>query len=235
MNTLIQQQQQQQIASSNPSLSQQQQQQQHIQALTEKSDSSKQGKENGATNNNNVRLVPSGKVYRQLFEAQVWLLFFFNLFLTWFTFNLIIIILKIKVQLSEAYEKVKEKYRQNPPNVLVASETSIPLIREGRSNFVLFVSLLINWIIVNLKDTRGIGILNAQGQEWIQADTNEIYTQNPIYLKYPFIFNLLILFLKSYIKIKNVRYKSDEKKINAIKEKKRAEREDVAILPDTVG
>ncbi len=53
-----------------------------------------------------IRLVHSGKVYRQLFEAQV--------------------------QLSEAYDKVKEKYREHPPQVKL-SEDSIPLVHEGRS------------------------------------------------------------------------------------------------------
>ena len=90
MNTLIQQQQQQQqqqqhhqekLPTSAPAslLHLSQQQQQHIQALTEKSDSSKQGHNQGSINGSNaannatasVRLVPSGKVYRQLFEAQV--------------------------------------------------------------------------------------------------------------------------------------------------------------------
>ena len=56
----LQQQQQQQALS--------QHQQQTLQALSEKSESSKQ---QGGAGNNTVRQVPSGKVYRQLFEAQV--------------------------------------------------------------------------------------------------------------------------------------------------------------------
>ena len=46
-----------------------QQQQQHLQALNEKADSSSKTNPGGLYNT--VRLVPSGKVYRQLFEAQV--------------------------------------------------------------------------------------------------------------------------------------------------------------------
>ena len=53
-----------------------------------------------------TRTVQSGKVYRQLFEAQV--------------------------QLSEAYDRVKDKYNENPPEIKV-KEDQIPLIREGRS------------------------------------------------------------------------------------------------------
>jgi len=53
-----------------------------------------------------VRLVHSGKVYRQLFEAQV--------------------------QLSDAYEKVKSKHEQHPIEIRVPDE-GIPLVKEGRS------------------------------------------------------------------------------------------------------
>jgi len=53
-----------------------------------------------------VRLVHSGKVYRQLFEAQV--------------------------QLSDAYEKVKSKHEQHPVEIRVPDE-GIPLVKEGRS------------------------------------------------------------------------------------------------------
>lgn len=52
------------------------------------------------------RLVPSGKVYRQLFEAQV--------------------------QLSDALQNVKNKFQENPPQVKL-TDKSIPLVRESRS------------------------------------------------------------------------------------------------------
>ena len=109
MSTLIQQHQQQQQQQQSSQIQQQQQvlsqhQQQQLQAFTEKSESSKQ-QQSGA-GNNSVRLVPSGKVYRQLFEAQV--------------------------QLSDAYDKVKEKYKENPPHVKL-TEDNIPLVKEGRS------------------------------------------------------------------------------------------------------
>ncbi len=56
-------------------------------------------------------------------------------------------------------------------------------------------------------------MLTSEGKEWIQADSNEIYTQNPLYLK----------------------HLSDENKIRISKHKKLREKEEVAILPDQVG
>jgi hypothetical protein len=73
---------------------QQQQQQHHHQRLK------KLEKLKGET-----RTVQSGKVYRQLFEAQV--------------------------QLSDAYDKVKEKYNDYSPEIRI-NEDQIPLVREGR-------------------------------------------------------------------------------------------------------
>ncbi len=57
------------------------------------------------SNNTGVRLVHSGKVYRQLFEAQV--------------------------QLSDAYDKVKLKQEHHPAEIRVPDE-GIPLVKEGR-------------------------------------------------------------------------------------------------------
>lgn len=79
----------------------QQQQQQQQQAQLHHQRLKKLEKLKGET-----RTVQSGKVYRQLFEAQV--------------------------QLSEAYDKVKEKYAENPPQPRL-TEDQIPLVREGRS------------------------------------------------------------------------------------------------------
>lgn len=67
------------------------------------------------SNKYDPRLVPSGKVYRQLFEAQV--------------------------QLSDAYDRVKEKYRENPPQVKI-TENNIPLVNEGRSKRFKFKSFI---------------------------------------------------------------------------------------------
>ena len=65
--------------------------------------------------------------------------------------------------MSEAYEKVKEKYRENPPQVKV-TEDNIPLVKEGRA-------------------LRGNGTLTAEEHEWINANSNEIYSHNPVYEK----------------------------------------------------
>lgn len=95
--------------------------------------------------------------------------------------------------MSEAYEKVKEKYREHPPEVRV-TEDNIPLVKEGRS-------------------VRGNGLLTRDEREWLEAKPNEIYTGNPIY----------------------VRFKEDEKKEKLNKLKRRADKDDVVTLPDTVG
>ena len=78
---------------------QQQQQQHHLQRVR------KLEKLKGET-----RTVQSGKVYRQLFEAQV--------------------------QLSEAYDKVKTKLTDISHDA-VSKEDQIPLVRESRSNLFL--------------------------------------------------------------------------------------------------
>lgn len=60
---------------------------------------------------------------------------------------------------------------------------------------------------------RGNGILNKDGQEWLNADSNEIYTHNPAYEK----------------------YLTEQKKTRLSKIAKKNEKEEVTILPDTVG
>lgn len=55
--------------------------------------------------------------------------------------------------------------------------------------------------------------MSSDAKEWVKAESNEIYTQNPLYLK----------------------HLSDENKIRINKQKKQREKEEVAILPDEVG
>jgi len=69
----------------------------------------------------------------------------------------------VNVQLSEAYDRVKENYRKNPPQ-LKNDEDSIPLVKEGRG-------------------VRGNGLLTNEEEKWLYAQPNEIYVQNPIYEK----------------------------------------------------
>jgi hypothetical protein len=85
--------------------------------------------------NSTARIIPGGKVYRQLFEAQV--------------------------QLNETAEKVKEKYSQFPPLVKVTQD-NIPLL--------------------NTHDRRGY--VDADAEHWIDAPSNELYVQNPVFYKY---------------------------------------------------
>lgn len=99
---------------------------------------------------------------------------------------------KNKVQLSDAYDKIKDKYRVNPPQVKVRDE-GIPLIKEGRN-------------------LRGTGILDEQSDLWVNASTNDLYVNNPAFNK----------------------YKSEEKKFQLAKLKRRVEKTDVTMLPDTV-
>lgn len=87
------------------------------------------------TEKTGIRMVQSGKVYRQLFEAQV--------------------------QLSEAYDKVKEKQRENPAQVRVRDE-GIPLVRNAR----------------------GTGFLDEESEMWLHAPSTDQYVNNPVFYKY---------------------------------------------------
>lgn len=60
---------------------------------------------------------------------------------------------------------------------------------------------------------RGDGILTDDGLEWINSNTNEFLTQNPVYLK----------------------HKSEKKKIKLSKLERRSEKVTVNELPDEVG
>ena len=63
------------------------------------------------------------------------------------------------------------------------------------------------------KDVRGTGIFDSESELWLNSQPNELYIQNPVYLK----------------------YKSEEKKHKASKVKGKIEKEAVLVLPDTVG
>ena len=70
--------------------------------------------------------MPGGKVYRQLFEAQVNLLkqsFKIFIKIIWALFYK-----KKKVQLSDKCESVKEKYIEHTPEVKVTQD-NIPLVK----------------------------------------------------------------------------------------------------------
>lgn len=64
-----------------------------------------------------------------------------------------------------------------------------------------------------MKDARGKGFLTQEAEKWLNAQSNEQYIENPIFYKHKF--------------------EENKPKLSSIK--KKAEREDVVILPDTVG
>lgn len=64
-----------------------------------------------------------------------------------------------------------------------------------------------------MKDARGNGFLTHEAEKWLNAQPNEQYIENPVFY----------------------RHKFDETKPKLSSVKKKAEQEDVLVLPDTVG